>query len=527
MSKVKVHELARELNMTNKMFLEKVQSMDLPEPVTHHMNLLDEETAELIKGQLLQKKDKGVEEKRVATGVIRRRRRADQAEPPQPEVSEAAPEPVEIQAEADQTPESQAPPAPEPPQAEAEVPVSQEARKEAAKPARKKAKAGEKAAKIVKPAPAPPPEAAPEPPAEPPAPEAEAPSAPAGKAVPVAGEESAAPDDAPGKESVVAPEVLAGDPSSEEEDKSAKAKKKRKKDMPAKIISLPDKPVAPTPPPVVPGRVPYGPPPAPRDPGATAPPDPEKAAAAKRKKKPKKKAVEAPAEVDSRFFKKKISFRKKEVVEGAALYDPASGRHRKGKKGQKAFRVQQTMATTPKAIKRRIKVDEAIMVAELAKRMGIKSAELIKKLIGMGIMATVNQSLDYDTASLLATEFGYETDHASFEEEAVVKRQEDEPENLVHRPPVVTIMGHVDHGKTSLLDAVRQTRVTDQEAGGITQHIGAYVVDIGRGQVVFLDTPGHEAFTAMRARGAQVTDIVVLVVAADDGVMPQTVEAIN
>ena len=178
---------------------------------------------------------------------------------------------------------------------------------------------------------------------------------------------------------------------------------------------------------------------------------------------------------------------------------------------------------------RDVVIPETITVQELANRMAERGADVIKSLMKMGVMATINQMIDADTAELVVAEFGHRVRRVSAADvEIGVEGLTDEAEHMVSRRPVVTIMGHVDHGKTSLLDALRQTDVAAREAGGITQHIGAYQVTLHNGQkITFIDTPGHAAFTEMRARGANVTDIVVLVVAADDGIMQQTVEAIR
>ena len=449
MAKTRVYELARNLNLTNKILLSKLSDLDIS--VKSHMSSLDDEAVARIQMMISGKNKETVEEIRIKSTVIRRRRKKVPAEP---EGVAAAEEPAP------------------------EVPEEATAEKEAAD-------------------------------------EQEAPESVDVKAA---------------EEKPADTTAEAARPVDLKEKKPKKAVKKVKKQEAAKIIQMPVKPVA-----KPPGkktakdakakvrRLPS------RAKNEVRPAAPPKDPAIKEGKK--KKWDKKPDEDDraKRFLKKKISFRKKSVVEGQDLYDTGyKGRKpRKGGKAKIAGRGQKTQVTIAKAIKRRIKVDDAIIISELAKRMGIKANEMIKTLMGMDVMATVNQSIDYDTAVLVASEFDYEVEHAAFEEEAVLKQVTDDPDKLQERPPVVTIMGHVDHGKTSLLDVIRKTRITETEAGGITQHIGAYHVTTDRGQIAFLDTPGHEAFTAMRSRGAKITDLVVLVVAADDGVMPQTLEAIN
>ncbi len=467
MAKLRVYELARELDIPNTDLLERIDSLGIQ--IKGHMSSLDEEQAQLLRDTVTGRSQQLIEEKRVRRGIIRRRRKIVKAEPPAEEMetevaAETAP-PVEEQAEA--VVEAELPP----PVVEGEAPEVEPEKPEKVEPDVEVAKK-KKPAKKVK----------------------------------------------------------------EKEKKVKKPRRRGKKEIAAKIIKLPERgpEAVPEPKKAEPkieesmeavGKV-VEPVPAPPGPEAEAKKRPGKA----KKKKGKRARVD---ESEERPVRRGLPSRRKEVVTGDDLYARrrGPGRMMRGRKAARARAVakdaKQTEITTPKAAKRRVKLDEAITVASLAKRMGVKAREVITQLMELGLMATVNQAIDFDTASLVATEFNYEAEKTGFEEATILQAVPDKEKDLKTRPPVVTIMGHVDHGKTSLLDAVRQTKVTEGEAGGITQHIGAYNVKLDAGQVVFLDTPGHEAFTAMRARGAQVTDLVILVVAADDGVMQQTVEAIN
>lgn len=494
MSKMRVYELAKELGVENKDLITRLEKMGIS--VKSHSSTLEESEVERVKRDYSAAEPHEMVEKRVKSTVIRRRAIRSTVEEEAP-LQAAESHPAAVQAEEVEAKPISAPPV---------EPV-----KEAAVPAEADQKPEEKVISEEKVAM---PTISPEPPPPPPPPPMEPPPAPAPvvSGVPVTEKE----------EPVVGKPVMqpvtpvvpppAPKPIQREVNRITAPRKPheqagtvaQRKPVPRRTDVVPSRDAAP---PV----------------GIKKPvkwePDKDK----KRGKKPVEVVV-------SDTFPRKKALIKKVVDKKGKIKelerDERSSRWRDEKKAGVA-KLQKTVITVPKASKRRLKISEAVSVGDLSKKMGVKASEVINKLIGLGLMVTINQSLDFDTATLISAEFGYQVESAGSEFEDTFLQDDSGSRNLQPRAPVVTIMGHVDHGKTSLLDAIRETKVIEGEAGGITQAIGAYHVHIKDRDIVFLDTPGHEAFTAMRARGAQVTDVVVLVVAADDGVMGQTIEAIN
>ncbi|KEP27806.1 translation initiation factor IF-2 [Bacillus zhangzhouensis] len=249
-----------------------------------------------------------------------------------------------------------------------------------------------------------------------------------------------------------------------------------------------------------------------------------------KKAKAKETANEKPAEQKNQSSNKINDRKKNDVQNNQFNKNKKNNNQNKNKRGGNKSQHQQARPVKPKKeLPEKIEFTNSMTVGQLAEELGKESAEIIKKLMMLGVMATINQELDKDTVELIASEYGVPVEEVIILEETELEKYEvaDKEEDMQVRPPVVTIMGHVDHGKTTLLDSIRKTKVVEGEAGGITQHIGAYQIEENGKKITFLDTPGHAAFTTMRARGAEVTDTTILVVAADDGVMPQTIEAIN